>query len=64
MKKLKDIYIQDRPREKLLKRGIKSLKNEELLALILGSGSKSKDVLRLSKEIINILQKKKRRYYY
>ncbi len=59
MKKLKDIYIQDRPREKLLKRGIKSLKNEELLALILGSGSKSKDVLRLSKEIINILQKKR-----
>ena len=59
MKRLKDIYIEDRPREKLLKRGIVSLKNEELLALILGSGSKNKDVMKLSKEIVNILQKRR-----
>ncbi|MDD5686403.1 MAG: DNA repair protein RadC [Elusimicrobia bacterium] len=42
----------DRPREKLARTGIASLKDEELLAIILGTGYKGKNVLQLSKEIL------------
>lgn len=40
------------PREKLAKTGIASLKDEELLAIILGTGFKGKNVLCLAKEIL------------
>ncbi|MCS7245476.1 MAG: DNA repair protein RadC [candidate division WOR-3 bacterium] len=41
------------PREKLKKLGVNNLKDEELLAIILGTGSKNEDVFKLSKKIIN-----------
>jgi len=56
MKKLKELYLEDKPREKLLKKGVTSLKNYELIAILLGSGIKGKDVLKLSKEIEKILK--------
>ncbi|MEW6557551.1 MAG: DNA repair protein RadC [Elusimicrobiota bacterium] len=42
----------DFPREKLSKTGVLSLKDEELLAIILGTGYKGKNVLQLAKEIL------------
>ncbi len=51
---LKDIPEHLRPREKLLKNGTSSLSDEELLAVILGSGTKGRDVLSLSKEVVNL----------
>lgn len=42
----------DRPREKLSIKGPKALSNAELLAIIIGSGSKSKSALDLAKEIL------------
>jgi len=42
----------DLPREKLFSSSPASLKDEELLAIILGTGYKGKDVLALSKEIL------------
>ena len=50
--KLLDIPKGYRPREKLLNYGASSLADEELLALILGTGSKGEDVLELSKRIL------------
>ncbi|MBI5573191.1 MAG: DNA repair protein RadC [Elusimicrobia bacterium] len=47
-----DIEKVDLPREKLSKTGVSSLKDEELLAIILGTGYKGKNVLQLSKEIL------------
>lgn len=41
------------PREKLKKLGVSNLKDEELLAIILGTGSKNEDVFKLSKKIVN-----------
>ena len=41
---------EERPRERLLRYGSESLATSELLALILGSGTKTKSVLELSKE--------------
>lgn len=56
MKTIKELSTIDKPREKLLKNGVKSLQNYELAAIILGSGVKGKDVIKLSKEIIKIFE--------
>ncbi|UTJ07785.1 RadC family protein [Arcobacter roscoffensis] len=53
IKKLENI---DKPREKLLKLGSQNLKDYELLAVLLGSGVKNKDVITLSKEIIKLFE--------
>ena len=42
----------DRPREKLLKSGRQGLSDSELLAIILGSGSRDKSAVDLAKEIL------------
>jgi len=55
LKKLKELYEKDKPREKLALKGAKSLKNDELMAVLLGSGVKGKDVRKLSREIISLL---------
>ena len=56
MKTIQDLAEINKPREKLYKRGAQSLKDYELLAILLGSGVKGKDVITLSKEIIKILE--------
>ena len=50
--KIKDLPKIDRPREKLEKYGPKRLSDSELLAILLGSGIKGKNVLTLSREIL------------
>jgi len=55
MKTLKELHKSDQPREKLLKKGVEALKNDELLAILLGTGIQGKDVRKLSKEIIALL---------
>ena len=52
MGKLKDIPKVDRPREKFLKKGSDSLSKSELLAIVLGSGIKGKNVKELAGQII------------
>jgi DNA repair protein RadC len=42
----------DRPREKLLARGAESLGSNELLALVLGTGTRSRSALELANEIL------------
>lgn len=51
--KFKDFQKDTKPREKAIKYGIESLNNEELLAIILRTGTKEKHVLDLSREIIS-----------
>jgi len=57
MTALKDLHKDDKPREKLLNKGVEALKNDELLAILLGSGVQGKDVRKLSKEIITIMDR-------
>jgi len=42
-----------RPREKFLQRGAESLSDEELVAIILGSGTKEKNAIELAREILD-----------
>ncbi len=44
---------EDKPREKLLLHGAKSLSDAELLAIIIGSGSANEDALSLSRRILS-----------
>jgi len=57
MKKINELSNHDKPREKLLKKGPGSLKDYELLAILLGSGVQGKDIISLSKEIIKLFEK-------
>jgi DNA repair protein RadC len=52
---LKDLHKHDKPREKLVAKGVEALKNEELLAILLGSGIQGKDVRKLAKEIVALM---------
>ena len=56
MKNIKNIPEFDRPREKMGKKGASSLSNLELLAVLLGSGIKGKDVFEVAKDILEVVQ--------
>lgn len=56
MKKIKNIPEFDRPREKMEQKGAKALSNLELLAVLLGSGIKGKDVFEVAKDILKLAQ--------
>lgn len=58
MKRIKDLPVSERPREKLLEKGAKCLSDEELLAVILGKGTQKLDVLALAKKITAIIDAK------
>ncbi|TFJ93986.1 RadC family protein [Lentibacillus salicampi] len=49
---IKDVPKEDRPRERLLKHGPGHLSNQELLAILMGSGTKNESVMVLSNRIL------------
>ena len=49
---MKSIPLEYRPRERMLREGVDALSMEELIAIVLGSGTQGKSVLDLSKEIL------------
>ncbi|MDY0278015.1 MAG: DNA repair protein RadC [Acholeplasma sp.] len=57
---IKEIPVDDRPRERLIKNGAKSLSNLELIAVLLRSGNGKDSVFDLAKKIIEHLEDFKR----
>ena len=55
MKRISELHKHDKPREKLVAKGIQALNNDELLAILLGSGVQGKDVRKLAKEIVSLM---------
>lgn len=51
--KVKDIPLDDRPREKLILRGPQSITDAELLAILLRTGSKGVSVIEVAQRLIN-----------
>jgi DNA repair protein RadC len=49
---IKQWVLEDRPREKMMKRGMGALTDSELIALLLGTGYKKASAVDLSKEIL------------
>ncbi len=50
--RIKEWALEDRPREKLIAKGISSLSDAELLAILIGSGSAKESAVDLSKKIL------------
>jgi DNA repair protein RadC len=59
MTKIKDLPKIERPREKLIQKGLQNLKDEELLAILLRTGREGKNVIELAKQILRKYSKKR-----
>lgn len=55
-KSIKTWAEDDRPREKLLSKGRLALSDSELLAILIGSGSRNESAVELSKEFLRSLK--------
>ncbi len=53
--KITDWAVEDRPREKLLRNGISSLSDAELLAILISSGTKDKSAVDLGRELLSVV---------
>jgi DNA repair protein RadC len=58
MKTLKEMPKHERPREKLMQRGAQALSDQQLLAIILGKGTRQHDVLWLAKKVVKCVDEK------
>lgn len=52
---IKDIKEEERPRERLVNYGVNSLSNEELLAILLKTGTRKRSVKILASEVLNLV---------
>jgi DNA repair protein RadC len=55
---IKDIPAYDRPREKLLRTGAASLRDHELLAVLLGKGTRDTDVMKLAAKLEKVIDER------
>ncbi len=56
--KINDIPQEDRPREKLLRKGAPALSDQELLAVMIGKGTPGMDVMTLAKKLARVIDEK------
>ncbi len=56
MRKMKDVPLQDRPREKIEKKGASALSDTELMEAIIGRGTRCRDVREIAKDVCGILK--------
>jgi DNA repair protein RadC len=64
MKKMKEVPVKDRPREKIACRGVSVLSDNELIEAIIGRGTKDKDVREISREIGGLIQQHRSNLQY
>lgn len=50
--KIHDVHAADRPRERLIRQGAQSLSNQELIAILLGTGTKNESVLAVANRVL------------
>ena len=50
--KIKDWALEDRPREKLLAKGLNSLSDAELVAILIGAGNRTETAVGLAKKML------------
>jgi DNA repair protein RadC len=59
MTKIKDLPTFKRPREKLIEKGVKNLKDEELLAILFRTGKKGRSAIDIAKSFLKKIPKEK-----
>ncbi len=57
-KPIDQIPEEDRPREKLLRKGAPALSDQELLAVLLGKGTPAMDVMTLAGKLARVIDEK------
>ncbi|MDR1931230.1 MAG: DNA repair protein RadC [Spirochaetales bacterium] len=57
MEKMSALPAEQRPRERLITFGVKSLSDQELLAILIGSGNKSGGVQRIAASVLDLLDR-------
>ncbi|MEW6187295.1 MAG: UPF0758 domain-containing protein [Thermodesulfobacteriota bacterium] len=55
MKRVKDIPPDERPREKLAKKGSQALSDVELIAILLGRGIEGHDVMSVASQVLTAI---------
>ena len=58
MTSIKQLPKQERPRERLIHKGARSLSDQDLLAILLGKGTSKHDVLALSRRLVAVIDQK------
>ncbi len=53
---IRDVPLEERPRERVLREGVQALSNQELLAVILRNGTRTESVLQLSARLLHDFQ--------
>jgi DNA repair protein RadC len=56
--RIKEMAVCDRPRERMILRGAEALSDQELLAILIGSGNKERSVNAIAKDLMELLDKK------
>jgi len=56
MRKMRDVPVSDRPREKIARKGAAALTDSELIELVIGRGTKDNDVRSIAKEIASLIR--------
>ncbi|WOV88733.1 DNA repair protein RadC [Sporosarcina oncorhynchi] len=54
---IRDVHVSDRPRERLILQGAESLSNQELIAILLRTGTKDESVLMLANRVLKSFDK-------
>lgn len=58
IRRMRDISPEDRPREKIERKGVACLSDQELIAAIIGKGTAGRDVMDISREVSGMLSRK------
>jgi DNA repair protein RadC len=53
---IRDVHEADRPRERLIRQGAESLSNQELIAILLRTGTKQESVLHLANRVLTYFE--------
>nr|WP_328797287.1 DNA repair protein RadC [Lysinibacillus sphaericus] len=54
---LRYVHLEDRPRERLMRQGAESLSNQELIAILLRTGTKEESVLVLANRVLTVFER-------
>lgn len=56
--KIKEMAVCDRPRERMVAKGVESLTDQELFAILIGSGTKGRGVTAIARDLMELLDSK------
>ena len=56
--KIKEMAVCDRPRERMLSKGVEALTDQELFSILIGSGNRGRSVTAIARDLMELLDRK------